>query len=98
MPRSAAKYETFTFRLDETLKRELARAAADERVQPGELVRALVRRHVDHKARKTFEAEAHRQSLMVAERAADFERDDAEAMRELGAYLDSGAFGDTWRS
>jgi Arc/MetJ-type ribon-helix-helix transcriptional regulator len=93
----AAKDETFTFRLDETLKRELSRAAADAHVQPGELVRALVRRHLDHEARKTFEAEAHRQAVMVAEQSADFERDDAEIMRELGTYLDSGAFGDAWK-
>lgn len=98
MPRAtSAKDETFTFRLDETLKRELARAAAKERVQPGELVRALVRRHLDHKAREAFEAEALRQSLAVAEQAAHFERDEAQVMHELDAYLDSGAFGDTWK-
>jgi hypothetical protein len=95
---TAAKDETFTFRLDEALKKELARAAADADVQPGELVRALVRRHLDHTKRLAFQAEARRQSLVVAEQAADFERDDSEVIRELDAYLDSGAFGDTWTS
>lgn len=100
MPRSspAAKDETFTFRLDRSLKTALARAAAEEQVQPGELVRALVRRHLLQQARKAFETEAHRQSMLVAGRDPHSETDEAQVTRELDAYLDSGVFDEAWRS
>jgi hypothetical protein len=95
---TAPKDETFTFRLDRSLKAELARAAAEDHLQPGELLRALVRRHLAHRTRRAFAAEAHRQSLLVARQGAEPRSDEAQVMRELDAYLDSGALDDAWTS
>lgn len=73
------KGETFTFRLDHALKQELTRSAAEEHMPPAELMRELVRHHLADKQRRTFESEARRQSLTIAQRAQDPTSDDGAA-------------------
>jgi predicted transcriptional regulator len=97
MPRTSAspKGDTFTFRLDPAMKAALARSAAADRKQPGEVVRDLVRDYLARRERRAFEAEARRQSLELNARAQDPTSDEAQVMRELEADLD--AFADEWR-
>ncbi len=83
-----SKVDTFTFRLDPALKAALRRSAKEERLQPAELLRELVREHLAGKARRAFEADARRQSLLVAGALADPAGDEAQVMRELEAGLD----------
>jgi hypothetical protein len=100
MPRSssAPKGETFTFRLDPVLKEALTRSAAEEHMQPAELMRDLVRRHLAGKERRAFEIEARRQSLAIAERARNPDSDEAQIMRDIEAELQRGDFDDAWKA
>ena len=100
MPRTSAnpKADTFTFRLDPTLKADLNRAAYEAHMPPAELVRALVRAHLAGKERRAFVAEARRQSLAIAQRADDPSSDEARVMAEIEADLENGAFADTWKA
>ena len=93
MPRTSAnpKGETFTFRLDPALKAGLTRSASAARMQPAELVRALVRDHLAQAERRAFEAEARRQSLAIAARARDPMSDEARVMREIEAVFEDDA-------
>jgi hypothetical protein len=94
---TASKADTFTFRLDPALKSALRRAAKEERLPPAELLRLLVREHLARRARHAFEAEARRQSLLVAGGAADPAGDEAQVMREIEAGLDRDDFADAWK-
>jgi hypothetical protein len=90
MPRSgtAVKAEILTFRIDPSLKREVSRIARTERKPVGELLRELVQERVDRKRRLAFEAEARRQSRLIAAAAQDPNSDEAAVMRELDANLE----------
>jgi hypothetical protein len=92
------KGETFTFRLDPALKAALTRSAADEHMQPAELMRELVRNHLAGKERRVFEAEARRQSLAIAQRACDPNSDEAQVMREIDADLERDDRADEWKA
>lgn len=92
---TAPKSDTFTFRLDAAMKAALTRSAAAERKQPAELMRELVRDHIAGKERRAFEAEAHRQCLVINAGARDPDSDEARVMRELEAHLEP--FADEWR-
>jgi hypothetical protein len=94
---TASKADTFTFRLDPALKSALRRAAKEERLPPAELLRLLVREHLAQRARHAFEAEARRQSLLVAGGAAHPAGDEAQVMREIEAGLDHDDFADAWK-
>jgi hypothetical protein len=98
MPLSPAKSkaDTFTFRLEPSLKAALLRSASDDQIPPAELVRLLVRRHLAAQARRAFETEARRQSLAVAARANDPNSDEARVMRELDAHFDDDDFAAEW--
>jgi predicted transcriptional regulator len=100
MPRisTTLKGETFTFRLDPTLKEALTRLAVAEHMQPAELMRNLVRRHVAEKERHAFEIEARRQSLAIALRASDLGSDEAQVMREIETDIEHNNFADEWRA
>jgi hypothetical protein len=84
---SDTKTETVTFRIEAALKDELAVIAETERKPVGELLRDLVRDHIKRRKRREFEAEARRQSLLIAERAKDPNSDEAQVMRELDAHF-----------
>lgn len=84
---SETKTETITFRIDATLKDEFAEIADAQAKPVGELLRELVRDHIKQKKRREFEAEARRQSLLLAEAAKDPNSDEAQVMREMEAHF-----------
>jgi hypothetical protein len=92
---AALKAEILTFRIDPSLKREVTRIARTERKPVGELLRELVQERVDRKRRQAFEAEARRQSLLLAAAARDPNSDEAAVMRELDANLEE--FAREWK-
>lgn len=100
MPRTstASKGETFTFRLDSSLKAALTRSAADEHMQAAELVRKLVRDHLAERERRAFKAEARRQSLAIAQRSLNTNSDEAQVMRDIEDGFDSDDFADEWKA
>lgn len=79
--------ESVTFRLDPVLKAELMRLAEQDNKSLGELLRELARERVAREQRRLYEAEARRQSLAIAERAARPGTDEYAIMRELEADL-----------
>ena len=92
---TAVKADILTFRIDASLKREVSRIARTERKPVGELLRELVQERVDRKRRLAFEAEARRQSLLIAAAARDPNSDEAAVMRELEANFDE--FAREWK-
>ena len=97
MPRTstAVKADIITFRIAPSLKREVSKIARTERKPVGELLRELVQERVDRKRRLAFEAEARRQSLLIAAAARDPNSDEAAVMRELEANFDE--FAREWK-
>lgn len=89
MPRSTPvpEADTVTFRVDPALKAELIRLAHQNDKSVGEFLRGLARNRVEQERRREFEAEAHRQSLAIAERARDPSTDEYAIMREMEAEL-----------
>ena len=90
MARTSAepKADIITFRIPPALKAAVAEIARDEAKPVGELLRELIRERVRQKERREFEAEAHRQSMIIAKAAADPNSDEAAVMRELDANFD----------
>ena len=91
------KETTFNFRLDPELKTAFTMAADADHQPAAEVLRRFMRSYVEQKRRSEFDAEARRQSLAIAARAADPKSDDHTAMRELDAELDRDAFSDEWK-
>ena len=85
---SQTSAETLTFRIDPALKAALAELAQAEAMPVGALLRKLVRERVEQKRRCEFEAEARRQSRLIAAAARDPDSDEAAVMRELEANFD----------
>ena len=77
------KADIITFRIPPALKAAFAEIAQQEEKPVGELLRELIRQRVEQKQRREFEAEASRQSLLIAEAAKDPNSDEAQVMREL---------------
>jgi hypothetical protein len=67
-------------------------------MQPAELMRDLVRRHVAGREHRAFEIEARRQSLSIAQRARDPASDEAQVMREIEADMGHNDFADEWKA
>jgi Ribbon-helix-helix protein, copG family len=90
MPRTSSEpnAEIITFRIPSALKTALSEIAAEEEKPIGEVLRDLIRQKVKEKERQLFEAEARRQSLLLAEAAKDSNGDEAQIMRELDANFD----------
>lgn len=86
MPQTSA--ETVTFRIDPALKAALAELAEAESKPVGALLRELVRERVEQQRRREFEAEARRQSRLVAAAAQDPDSDEAAVMREFESNFD----------
>ena len=97
-PSTQPSSETFTFRLDSSLKTGLNRLAANEHIQPAELLRKLLRDHISQQERLAFEREARKQSLSIAKRALDPKSDEAQIMRELEAHLEDDDFAGEWKA
>lgn len=85
---SETKTETVTFRIDATLKDEFTAIAEAEAKPVGELLRELVRDHIRQRKRRKFEAEARRQSLLIAAAAQDPNGDEAQVTREMEAHFE----------
>jgi hypothetical protein len=80
--------EIITLRIPPRLKIALTEIATEEAKPVGELLRELIRERVKQKERREFEAEARRQSLLLAEAARDPNSDEAVLMRQLDANFD----------
>ena len=80
--------EIITFRIPPALKTAFAEIARQEAKPDGELLRDLIRERVARKERREFEAEARRQSIIIAKAAEDPNSDEATIMRELDANFD----------
>jgi hypothetical protein len=80
--------DIITFRLPPALKAAFAEIAKPEAKPVGELLRELIRGRVAQKERRAFEAEARRQSMIIAKAAEDPNSDEAAVMRELDALFD----------
>lgn len=82
------KADVITFRIPPALKQAFAEIAGEEAKPIGALLRELVHERVEQKRRREFEAEARRQSLLLAEAARDPNSDEAVLMRQLDANFD----------
>jgi hypothetical protein len=82
------KADIITFRIPPALKQAFAEIAEEEAKPIGALLRELVHERVEQKRRREFEAEARRQSLLLAEAARDPNSDEAVLMRRLDANFD----------
>jgi hypothetical protein len=82
------KADIITFRVPSALKTAFAEIARQEAKPVGELLRDLIRERVEQKERREFEAEARRQSIIIAKAAEDPNSDEAAVMRELDANFD----------
>jgi hypothetical protein len=90
------KAGSFNFRVDPDLKHAFTAAADADHRPAAQVLREFMRAYVRQRERRAFELEAQRQSLVIAEAAADPHSDEAAVMRELEAALDS-EIGDEWR-
>ena len=89
MPRISKplKDARFNLRIDPALKAAFTAAAEAENKPAAQVVREFMREFVKRRERREFEAEAHRQSLIINEAARDPNSDEAQVMRELEAAL-----------
>jgi hypothetical protein len=96
MPRTSPppKAETVNFRIDPALKAAFTAAAAAEHKPAAQVLRDFMRVYVRRKQRRIFEADARHQSIAIAERSGDPERDDFASLKELDALFDEDPFGD----
>ena len=82
MPRTSVrpKVESFNFRVDPELKAAFAAATAEEDRPAGQVLRDFMRGYVARRQERVLDAEAKRQSRIVAEQAADPSSDEAQVM------------------
>ncbi len=92
MPRTSQhpKDTSFNLRIDPVLKAAFTAAAEAEDKPAAQLVRDFMRAYVKQHERAAFEAEARRQSLLIAERARDPNSEEAEVMRWIEEVADWG--------
>jgi len=74
------------------LKAAFTAAAEAEDKPAAQILRDFMRAYVKQRARRAFEAEARRQSLLIAAAARDPASDDAAVMREINAELEDDSF------
>ncbi len=100
MPRSSQhpKETSFNLRIDPALKAAFTAATEAEDKPAAQVVRDFMRAYVKQRERRTFEAEARRQSLAIAERARNPNSDEYAVMREIEAELDQDDFVDEWKA
>lgn len=91
------KAETFNFRIDPALKAAFTAATEAEDKPAAQVLRDFMRAYVKHKQRRGFEAEAHRQSLTIAEHARNPKSDEYASMDELAKLIDADTFADDWK-
>lgn len=88
------KETSFNLRIDPALKAAFTAAAEADDKPAAQLVRDFMQAYVRRRKRLAFEAEAGRQSRLVAEASADPRSDDHSVMREIEAELEDEGF---WR-
>jgi hypothetical protein len=90
MPRTTQhpKETSFNLRIDPNLKAAFTAATEAEDKPAAQVVRDFMRAYVKQRERRAFEAEARRQSLLIAEAARDPNSDEAAVMREIAAELE----------
>ena len=90
MPRTTRrrKKTSFNLRIDPDLKAAFTAATEAEDKPAAQVVRDFMRAYVKQRERRAFEAEARRQSLLIAEAARDPNSDEAAVMREIDAELE----------
>jgi len=91
MPRTSRypKETSFNLRIDPALKAAFTAATEADDKPAAQVVRDFMRAYVKLRERRIFEAEARRQSLVVAERARDPNSDEAQVMRDIEALADA---------
>ena len=89
MPTTQGKAETFNFRVEADLKADFVATTAAEDRPAGQVLRDLMRRYVAAKRRGDVEAEARRQSRLIA---ADTREHD-----EIMLWIDDVSDRDGWR-
>lgn len=94
MPRTSQhpKETSFNLRIDPALKAAFTAATEAEDKPAAQVVRDFMRAYVKQRERQIFEAEARRQSLLIAEYARDPNSDEAQVMREIDAELADPSF------
>ncbi len=100
MPRSGQhlKESSFNFRIDPALKVAFTQATAAVDKPAAQVLRDFMRAYVKQRERRSFQAEARRQSLMAAKHRRDSHGDDAVSLKEFEAALDNDPFADEWKS
>jgi hypothetical protein len=90
MPRASQhrKASSFNLRIDPALKAAFTAATEAEDKPAAQVLRQFMRAYVKQRQRKAFEAEARRQSLVLAERARDPASDEAAVMRWIEGVAD----------
>ena len=86
------KETSFNLRIDPKLKAAFTAATEAEDKPAAQVVRDFMRAYVKQRERRAFEAEARRQSLLVAQAARNSTSDEAAVMREIAAELDDASF------
>jgi hypothetical protein len=94
MPRTTQhpKETSFNLRIDPNLKAAFRAATEAEDKPAAQVVRDFMRAYVKQRERRAFEAEARRQSLLIAEAARDPNSDETAVMREIDADLEDTSF------
>ncbi len=94
MPRTSLhpKESSFNLRIDPALKAAFTAATEAEDRPAAQVIRDFMRSYVKARERRAFEAEALRQSLLIAERARDPNSDEAQVMREIEAEIADPSF------
>ena len=94
MPRTSQhrKETSFNLRIDPALKAAFTAATEADDKPAAQVVRDFMRSYVKQRERQAFEAEARRQSLLIAQAARDPNSDEAQVMREIEAELADPAF------
>jgi hypothetical protein len=90
MPRTSQhpKETSFNLRIDPALKAAFTKATEADDKPAAQVVRDFMRAYVKQRERRAFEAEARRQSLIIAEAARDPNSDEAEIMRWIEGVAD----------
>ena len=86
------KETSFNLRIDPALKAAFTAATEAEDKPAAQVLRDFMRAYVRQRERRAFEAEARRQSHLVAEAARDPNSDEAEVMRWIEGAADDAAW------
>jgi hypothetical protein len=98
MPRTSQhpKETSINLRIDPALKAAFTAAAEADDKPAAQVIRDFMRAYVKRREHRAFEAEARRQSRLLASAACDPGSPEAEEMRWLEAFVDQNDFGDEW--